>query len=160
MTDAELHLLLNQVPIFGVALGICGMVYGILKKDKKYTYGSLFLYTFLALITIPVSISGMEAADTAKLLADINYDSLDSHSRIAYVTFSLMYALGILSVITFFIIRKDKSYRLFLPITVLCLSVIVFTLMTITGSIGSGIRNNDQIKKSNVFQPYENTIIE
>ena len=62
MSWGHLHLLLNHVPVIGTFLALLLLIVAFVRKSEELKKVTLFLFVLIALVTIPVYLTG-EPAD-------------------------------------------------------------------------------------------------
>ena len=110
---------------------------------------ALVTFVLMAILTIPVFLTGEEAEETVEHIAGISEQLIENHEELAEKAIWLMGLLGILSVINFFAIIKKLSFAKMITLITLIVSLGTFGLFAIVGSTGGEIRHSE-IRTSNV----------
>jgi uncharacterized membrane protein len=143
MNPTYIHLLLNHVPILGSVFGALLLLYGIIGKSKSVINAALLTFIVTALFAIPVFLTGEPAEESVENITGINKAAIEEHEESAELALWVMEALGILSLITLIVGRKENSLGNKLTIATLLLSLFTFALMARTGKEGGKIRHTE-----------------
>jgi hypothetical protein len=65
-----IHVLINPLPVYGVAMGILGLIIALIQRSRRAQIAALFLILFAAISAWPVAHYGEEGYDIALSLAD------------------------------------------------------------------------------------------
>ena len=149
MDATHLHLILSHFPIVGTIIGIGVLAYGQFSSNDEITKVALATFVLMAILTIPVYLTGEEAEETVEHIAGISEQLIENHEELAEKTIWLMGLLGILSIINFFAIIKKLSFAKTLSLITLVVSLGTFGLFAKVGSTGGEIRHSE-IRTSNV----------
>lgn len=136
MSGAHFHLILNHVPIVGLAIATIILAYGHFRREQSVISLALGLIVFLSLATIPVYLSGEPAEETIENLAGVSEELIEAHEEFAEVAFVLALASGVLAF--FSLIWRTNST--FVKLTLLSLFLSVAALIW-TGKLGGEIRH-------------------
>jgi uncharacterized membrane protein len=141
MNPVHIHLLLNHAPVMGTAFGAALFLYGLLRKNKEVIDASLLAFMVTALVTIPAFLTGEPAEEAIENIAGITKNAIEAHEENAEVAFWLMEALGLFSLITFIMRKKESGIARMLTNTSLIFSIVVFGFMVKVGNDGGKIRH-------------------
>ena len=72
MDATHLHLLLNHFPIIGTLLGVGVMLYGYVTSSDQVKKVALWTWALMALIAIPVYLTGEPAEEAVEGLAGVS----------------------------------------------------------------------------------------
>ena len=149
MDATHIHLMLNHFPILGTLFGIGLLAYGIFAKNNSIKHAAFVLFVLIALISIPVFLTGEGAEETVENLPGVSERLIKEHEEFAEKAIWLMGALGILSLFNlYFSIKNKPRERIFSQIT-LVVALVTFGLMTQVGNIGGQIRHTEIRDASN-----------
>lgn len=143
MTPTHFHMLLNHIPILGTLFGSLLLLYGMIGKSKSVVNASLSVLIIAALFTIPVFLTGEPAEETVENIAGINKAAIEEHEESAELALWAIEALGIFSLFTLILRRKENSLSSKLTIVSFLFSLITFALMARVGSEGGKIRHTE-----------------
>lgn len=143
MDATHLHLILTHFPIVGTIIGIGILAYGLFTKSEAIKKVALVIFVLMAILTIPVFLSGGEAEESVENLAGVSEQLIENHEELAEIAIWFMGALGVLSLITLFAIIKKWSSAKILSIITLVVSLGTFGLFTQVGNTGGEIRHSE-----------------
>ncbi len=149
MDATHLHLILTHFPIVGTIIGIGILAYGQFANNDDIKKVALITFIVMAILTIPVFLTGEEAEETVEHIAGISEQIIENHEELAEKAIWLMGLLGILSTINVYAILKKLSFAKTLSIITLIVSLGTFGLFAKVGSTGGEIRHTE-ISTSNV----------
>ncbi len=149
MDATHLHLILTHFPIVGTIIGIGILAYGQFAKNDDIKKVALVTFILMAILTIPVFLSGEEAEETVEHIAGVSEQLIENHEELAEKAIWLMGLLGVLSIINFFVILKKLSFAKTLSLITLVVSLGTFGLFAKVGNTGGEIRHSE-IRTSNV----------
>lgn len=143
MDSTHLHLLLNHFPIIGTILGTGVMAYGYFTKSEATKKAALLTWALMALITIPVFLTGEPAEESVENLPGVSEAIIHEHEEAADLALWVMEALGALSLVALVIPSgKEKTARTLVGVA-FALSLVSFGLMARTGYLGGQIRHSE-----------------
>ena len=144
MTLTQFHLMFNHLPIFGMIILFFLMAHAVIFKKEKLVRVYLWYFAAVALVTIPVYLTGDPSSEYLKsVLPGINNDLLENHETFGNISFYIILVLGVsgLGALRFF---KNKE---FLPswfkYTFLIVSLISVFAISWTGKTGGEIRHSE-----------------
>ena len=102
MNWAQIHLLINHVPILGSVFATLLLAYAFLRGDAPLVRLSLVLFVLLALVSVAVFFTGDPAADTLRELRvpDISRRMVHEHEEAAELATIAFGLAGVLALIT------------------------------------------------------------
>ncbi len=143
MDAAHLHLILTHFPIVGTIIGIIILAYGQFAKNDDIKKVALVTFILMAILTIPVFLTGEEAEETVEHIAGVSEQLIENHEELAEKAIWLMGLLGVLSVINFFAIVKKLSFAKIISLITLLVSLATFGLFAKVGNEGGKIRHSE-----------------
>ena len=143
MDATHLHLILTHFPIVGTIIGIGILAYGQYSKNDDIIKVALVTFVLMAILTIPVFLTGEEAEETVEHIAGVSEQLIENHEELAEIAIWLMGLLGILSVINFFAIIKKLSFTKTISLITLIVSFATFGIFAKVGSTGGEIRHSE-----------------
>ncbi|MBK5209497.1 MAG: hypothetical protein JJE44_08350 [Flavobacteriaceae bacterium] len=108
----------------------------------------------MALLTIPVFLTGEEAGEAVENIPGISEQLIENHEELAEKAIWLMGLLGILSIINLFAIFKKLSFVKAITLVTLIASIVTFGLFAQVGNLGGQIRHSEIRTDSNINQGY------
>lgn len=141
MNSAHLHLLLNHVPVFGVAFGILLLVLARWRRSDELRRVGLALLVATAVAGLAAYLTGEPAEEAVERLADVSEAAMERHedaARFATIGTALagMVALAALALRT----RAAGVARGLTTLTLL-VAAGAFALMAWTANLGGQIRH-------------------
>ncbi len=155
MDAVHIHLILVHFPIVGTLFGLIILAIGLYKKNEILQKTSLVIFILMAIVTIPVFLSGGEAEETVEHLTGVSETIIESHEELAETAIWLMEALGLLSIAGFIALKKNLSFKKTVLISTLIFSVVIFGVFAQLGNLGGQIRHSE-IRANNNIQQNEN----
>tara|TARA_R110000868_G_scaffold360484_2_gene622524 strand:- start:20127 stop:20636 length:510 start_codon:yes stop_codon:yes gene_type:complete len=152
MDATHLHLVLTHFPIIGTIIGIGILAYGQIFKNPEIQKVALVTFILMALLTIPVFLTGEEAGETVENIPGISEQLIENHEELAEKAIWLMGLLGILSIVSLFAIFKKLSFAKAITLVTLIASIVTFGLFAQVGNLGGQIRHSEIRTDSNINQ--------
>jgi hypothetical protein len=94
LTWTHIHLMLNHIPVIGVAVPITLLLTDWVRKSRKLEWLSLQMFVVFALLTIPVYLTGSPAHRQMRTMPEISQDAIQRHCNAADFAFWTMEGLG------------------------------------------------------------------
>ena len=143
MDATHLHLILTHFPIVGTIIGIGILIYGLFFKNLEIQKVALATFVLMALLTIPVFLTGEEAGETIENIAGVSERLIKNHEELAEKAIWLMGLLGLLSIINLYAIFKKLSFAKTITLTTLIISIFTFGVFAQVGNLGGQIRHSE-----------------
>lgn len=141
MNAAHWHLVLNHIPVLGTLFGIPFLVIGLLRRDHELIKSSYWVFFIVALITIPVFLTGEPAEEVIERLPGVSRTLIHEHEEAAEPTFIVMMVLGAVALIGLFSERFKESLRRTTVAVVLIGALVGAGLAAWTANLGGDIRH-------------------
>ena len=90
MNPTHIHLLLNHFPIIGTLIGSAILLYSIIKKQDAGKVTGAFIIVIMAIISIPVLLTGEPAEESVEHLSGISKALIHDHEEASEKAFWLM----------------------------------------------------------------------
>ncbi len=152
MDATHLHLALAHFPIIGTIIGAALLAYGQSFKNIEIQKVALATFIIMALLTIPVFLTGEEAEEAVEHLPGFSKQLIENHEELAEKAVWLMGILGGLSLIAFYAIIKKLSFAKILLWITLIVSLATFGLFAQVGNLGGQIRHAEIRTENNLNQ--------
>jgi uncharacterized membrane protein len=156
MNPTHLHLILNHFPIIGSLIGMGILAYGMYSKNNQVKISGIFLLVIMALVAIPVFLTGEPAEHAVKNMADISKPMIEEHEEAAELAFWLMEVTGMLALISFFLSYRNSAYAKHALAATLLLSAITFGAMANTGYLGGQVHHSELRSNTTGIQNQQN----
>ena len=138
---AHIHLLLNHFPTIGTILGLGLLLLALVRKNdhlKKVSFEVIFL---IALLTLPVYVSGQAAAEALKGQPGVAAAAIVAHNDAALGSFIMMEITGFFAWLALWRMRRIGRLTNGLTYTVLVLTVLTVAAVARAANIGGDIRH-------------------
>ena len=123
------HLLLNHFPTVGTLVALALFIAALIGKREDLTKASLGIFLIIAILTLPVYMSGKSAEKLVKDQQGVSAVAIEAHQDAAFFAFIMMQATGAAAWLGLWQYRRmAKPGRGVLP-AVLVLSIITFGVM-------------------------------
>ncbi len=140
---AHVHVMINHFPVIGVFVSILLFAYALVRKSEEVKTVSLGMFVIIALITIPVFLTGEGAEDVVKHIPGVTETYIGRHEESAELTLILMEVLGGLALTGLVLLKLRGSIPRIIVILVLVMSLIAATATGITANLGGQIRHTE-----------------
>lgn len=141
MDLAHAHLFLNHFPIVGSIILFLFFVYSIIKKKENFVRISLWFFVCVALILIPVYLTGDPAEEKIINSPGMSEDIIEPHESAALVSLIIMEVIGAASLITVLLFKKDRKIPAWLGYSLAILAIVYLVSVGITANLGGQIRH-------------------
>ena len=152
MDATRIHLFITHLPVFGLFLGFLVLLYGIIKKERHVKIVSLTILLISIVGGLIAFQTGESAEETVENITGVLENTIEQHEESAELTILFFYGLGILSLSSLYVEVKRKKYSKQLLIIVMVLTVVTFSFVAWTASLGGKIRHtelgNENIKSN------------
>ena len=137
----HVHLLLNHFPVIGTIIGIALLVLGFTCKSDAIKRASLAVFFGIALLTIPVYLTGEPAEERVEKSVGVSKALMEEHEDTAMPALIAMEITGFVALIGLFVSLRISKYANVSFATALILSLVSFGLMARTANLGGQIRH-------------------
>ena len=159
MDYTHVHLLLNHFPIVGSLIGTVLLLFGLWKNNISIQKISLLIIFIMALLAIPVFLTGEPAEEKVENLPGVMESIIEDHEEASQIAFWFLIAAGVISIISFamqFLLHSSAKTAVLISLLV---SITASGLMMRAGYYGGQIRHTEirkgQANIQNVTQPAE-----
>lgn len=143
MNQTHIHLLLNHFPIIGTLIGSCLLLWGIIKKNENIKSISAVLLACMALVAIPVFLTGEPAEESVEHIGGISEQVIELHEEAAEIAIWLMGITGLVSLAALLMSFRKAKQAGTVFILAFILSAVSFASMARTGYLGGQIRHTE-----------------
>lgn len=147
MNLPHIHLLLNHWPIVGTFIALALFVVAVTTRKNEIKEVSFVLWALLALVAIPVYLSGNAAADAMKRIATVEMSMplVEAHEGAALLAFALLEMTGIFSLVGLWqytrYTKEQSNPGGWATAAVLISGLATAGLMAVAGNTGGDIRH-------------------
>jgi hypothetical protein len=139
-----LHVLLNPIPVYGLAMGVIGLLVAFALRSRAARVVALILICLSAAAAWPVWHYGEKAYDDVMMLTDKEGTKwMDEHRSRAEKLIVAFYALAALSLVSLLIPLKKPRADLPLAVCTLLLALAVLGIGTWIAYAGGRIRHEE-----------------
>lgn len=143
MNGAHLHLILNHFPIIGLLFGLVLLAVAQLRQSRDLARTGMFALVVIALITIPVYLTGEPAEEIVEHLPGFSEEILERHEWAALIAIFLTEIVGVVALVGLLVYRPPKQMPgWFLP-TLLALCLIAVGWVGWTSSVGGQVSHEE-----------------
>jgi uncharacterized membrane protein len=140
MNAAQIHLMLNHMPVIGLIFVVIALGAGVLtRKDTLVRFG-LVLLVGLGLAVIPVFLSGEPAEEGVEHMAGVTERAIEPHEDMARIATIALVGLGLFALIGLLRTRRRPVGRE-LTAAALILSVAAGAMLAWTAHLGGQIHH-------------------
>lgn len=143
MDALHIHLLLNHFPIIGTIIGIVLLLIGFTRKSDEIKRISLGVFFVIALLTIPVYLTGEPAEERVEKSVGVSKTIMEQHEDAALPALVAMEITGFVALIGLVLLFRKSEMARWNALAVLVLSLITFGLMARTANLGGQIRHQE-----------------
>ncbi len=141
MDGAHIHLLLTHFPIVGTILGVLILAFGIYKKNQSVINTALVTFVAMAVLTVPVFLSGEEAEEVVEHMPGVSENIIEEHEELAEVAIWFMGLLGVMALAGLLADMKKLPFVKTLIMATFVFSIITFGVFAKVGNLGGKIRH-------------------
>ena len=143
MSWGHLHLLLNHVPVIGTLLGLLLLLVAFVRKSEELKQVTLGLFVLIALVTIPVYLTGEPAEEMVEDIPGVAKAMIDRHEDAALFSLIAVEVAGVVALAGLLLFRTKKGLGNLLAILTLVVSVVTGGLMAWTSNLGGQVRHTE-----------------
>jgi hypothetical protein len=137
-------MLINPLPVYGLAIGLIGLIVGLVLRSREARTGALVLILIAAASAWPTFHYGQQGYDRVKGMSDSEGEKwLDEHMHRAEQLIYVFYALGVVALVSIGAEWKRPKAALALAITTLLLATVVLGIGGYIAYAGGHIRHKE-----------------
>jgi uncharacterized membrane protein len=137
---AHIHIAINHLPVIGLVVVIALLGLGLWRKSRDLERASLEMFVALALLTVPVYLTGSPASKQLEALG-VSRETIHPHSDAADYALAGIEILGALSLGALIKFRRQPLIPTSVAAGLLALAVVVLAIMARTANLGGRIRH-------------------
>lgn len=141
MNEAEIHLALNHLPLFGTVFGFLILLAALMRKSRDLKQAGLWLFLVAALGAIPVYLSGEPAEELVEEVAGVDPELIEEHEESALWALVGIELLGAASLAGLYLSRNTGEPPERLVQACLVLALIALAIVGRTAYLGGQIHH-------------------
>jgi uncharacterized membrane protein len=139
MNGAHLHLVLNHFPVMGLIFCLAMLMAGILRKSEELTRTGMVFLIAVAVISIPVYLTGEPAEEIVEHMPGVSEQALESHEEAGLMALITLEVIGAFALLGLLINRRPMPLPRWLAPTLLVLAIALTGWVGWTSYIGGQI---------------------
>lgn len=139
----HLHLLLNHVPVIGLILATLLLAYAFFKRSQELQKVSLGAFVLLALVTIPVFLTGEPAEEMVQNLPGVSGQVIESHESAALIALIAIEVVGVVALGLALLSRGLGKPPKWAAAVMLALAIPTSGLMGWAANLGGQVRHSE-----------------
>lgn len=143
MNGAHLHLVLNHFPVIGLIFCLAMLMAGILRKSEELTRTGMVILIAVAVIAIPVYLTGEPAEEIVEHLPGVSEQALESHKDAGLMALITLEVIGAFALLGLLMNRRPRSLPRWLAPTLLILVVALTGWVGWTSYVGGQITHEE-----------------
>ncbi len=143
MDATHFHLVFTHLPVIGILFGIAFLAVGIITKNSVQTKIALITFVLIALLAIPVFLTGEGAEETVEQLAGVSENVIEEHEELAEIAIWVIELLGVFSLLGLITTYKKVSLSKVVNIITLITALSAFGIIAKVSNLGGQIRHTE-----------------
>lgn len=140
MNLAHVHLVLNHIPIIALPVTLIFLLFAFKSRDLGLRRFSYLMIALIALLTIPVYLTGEGAEHVAEQLPGVTEAAIEAHEEAATISLVLTLVAGAVSFAAIFI---EKMNPTLVRSAVLLFTTIAVISLMVTANLGGQVRHTE-----------------
>lgn len=158
MNYAYLHLVLVHIPAIGIVFGLLLLLVAVAKKSEELKRVTLGAFVIIALVTIPVYLTGEPAEELVERLPGVSESIIDDHEDSGLVSLAAAELTGLMALGGLFLFRRSRAIPGWFITAMLILSVGSTGSMMRTAHLGGEIRHTEIRSEPKGSTPADQTL--
>jgi hypothetical protein len=143
MDATHAHLFLNHLPLIGAIICLCFIAYFMMKNNLQMTMLFLSCFVVIAVIAIPVFLTGDPAGETVKKIAGIEESVIENHEEAAWLSLVAIELTGALALLGIVLFRKREKLSSWFKYCFIILTLVSIVSLARTANLGGEIRHTE-----------------
>ncbi len=143
MNSIEIHLILNHIPILGVAFVSLYLVIATIVKNTFMQKVSLWILLGVALVTIIVYLSGLRAETLVESLPNASKALLQLHEKVARISSLTIWAIAGITLLGLTFLRSKEQLFQYFVRGILAMTLLSTSLFILTGYLGGQVTHSE-----------------
>jgi formate hydrogenlyase subunit 3/multisubunit Na+/H+ antiporter MnhD subunit len=154
MNFAHIHLILNHLPIIGIPIALLFLVRGIWAKSLSTQRFSLLVLSGLALLVLPVYLTGEPAEKVIEHLPGFTEAFIEPHEEAAQLSLILTLLTGAAAFFAFWL-QKRERWRSRVNLAVIGIAITATISLLYTANLGGQVRHTELRSGATDLSPKE-----
>ena len=150
---AHLHLLLNHFPVIGTVVAFGLFLLSLVRRNDSLTRVSYEVLFVIALLTLPVYMSGTAAQAALLGQAGVSEPAMTAHQDAALLAFTIMEITGAIAWLGLWQFRRMPRPAAWVSPAILLLTTVTIVLMTSAANVGAEIRHPEIVPDGTIGSP-------
>ena len=147
MNGAQIHLLLNHVPVFVPFIGLGVFFFGAYRKSRDVQLVGLGLLFLGALGTVPAYVSGDEAEDAIRQLPFFRKEAVHEHEQAAAFALAAVELIAVVGAYVFSLLVRGRDVARGWVIFLAVLGLWGFSVVARTSHLG-GLVHHEELSQA------------
>ena len=143
LSSIEIHLILNHVPIIGMAFISLYLFIALCFRQLFMQKVSLWLLVGLAVLTVAVYLSGLGAEEPAKAVPGVSIAYLQLHEKVARLATLTVCFIGGITLLGLVLLRKRVRLFTYFARGIFAMTLLGTALFILTGYLGGQITHTE-----------------
>lgn len=143
MDPLHLHLFLNHVPVIGGIGALLFLAWGLVRQNNDVTSAAMVALVAVALIAIPVFLTGEEAEERIESLPGVSMEIAKHHQQAALAAMVGLEAAGAIALTGLLAWWKTRRYPMFPAAAALLVGIAAAVLLVRAAALGGQIRHSE-----------------
>src|SRR5262245_22340600 len=153
MNLAHLHLVMNHVPTLGAVVALSLLLLAFVRRNEHLKHAGLEVLFIIAVLTLPVYVSGVAANYEMKGRTDISVEAVGTHQDAALIGFSVMEFAGFVAWIALWQTRRRGLAAGGVVAAATVFLVVALVIMARAANLGGYIRHPEIGAAQNAQSP-------
>ncbi|MFO7262361.1 MAG: hypothetical protein DIU52_014505 [bacterium] len=143
MNAAQIHLMLNHVPVIGVIIATLLLAVGLVMRSRDVLRVSLGLLVLVALSGVVVYLTGEPVEHMVRRLPGVEHDTMEAHEEFSFLATVVLTIVGLVSLVGLIRYRRAQGVPRGFAVLTLVLAIIACGMMGWTAHLGGLIRHEE-----------------
>lgn len=143
MNGAQLHLLLNHVPVLGVAFAAALTAVGVARGADELKKAGLWAFVLAGLSALPAYFTGEGAEHVVEHLAGVTDALIHAHEEAAERALAGSLLLGAVAAGGLFVVHRTRERLARAALAALCVSLPVLAALAYAAHLGGLVRHTE-----------------
>lgn len=143
MNDAHLHMVVNHFPIIGTIFGLGILITGIVLKNNSVKTVAYVLFIVAAIFAAFSMGTGEGAEELVEDMPSVGKQIIHEHEELAETLALVLYATGVLSLLSFYFLIKKIVFEKYTSILVVIIAILGVFFAKQVGTSGGEIRHTE-----------------